>query len=104
VPQRDYNDTKWENEKARWKAMGYRKSAVNDDVESPSEYMTRVAGVMRVYFHILQIRPVQKPLKPMFQAHRLWVWMARLLSERVLLGAVVAAQLLYSRYPLHRSG
>jgi nucleoporin GLE1 len=105
VPQTDYNGTKWESEKARWKAMGYRKSTANDDVESPSEYMTRVAGVMRVYFHILQIRPVQKPLKPMFQAHRLWVWIARLLSERALLEAVVAAQLLYSRYPLlHESG
>jgi nucleoporin GLE1 len=77
--------------------MGYRKSAVNDDVEGATEYMTRVAGVMRVYFHILQIRPTQKPLKPMFQAHRLWVWVARLMDERALLESVVAAQLLYSQ-------
>jgi nucleoporin GLE1 len=97
VPRTDYDGTKWETDKARWKAMGYRKSAVSDDVEGPAEYTTRVAGVMRVYFHILQIRPAQRPLKPMFQAHRLWVWVARLMSEKALLESVVAAQLLYSQ-------
>ena len=97
VPRTDHNDAQWETERARWKAMGYRKSAVNDDVEGAAEYTIRVAGVMRVYFHILQIRPTQKPLKPMFQAHRLWVWVARLMSKKALLESVVAAQLLYSK-------
>lgn len=96
VPRTDHNGEKWQTQKAHWKAMGYRKSMVNDDVEGSAEYTTRVAGVMRVYFHILQIRPAQKPLKPMFQAHRLWVWVARLMSERALLESVVAAQLLYT--------
>jgi nucleoporin GLE1 len=97
VPRTDHNGANWETEKARWKAMGYRKSAVSDDVEGAAEYTTRVAGVMRVYFHVLQIRPVQRPLKPMFQAHRLWVWVARLMGEGALLVTVVAAQLLYSQ-------
>lgn len=96
VPRTDYNGANWETDKVRWKAMGYRKSTVSDDVEGAVEYTTRVAGVMRVYFHILQIRPVQRPLKPMFQAHRLWVWVARLMGDSALLVTVVAAQLLYS--------
>lgn len=97
VPRTDHNGVEWETEKTRWKAMGYRKSAVSDDVEGAAEYTTRVTGVMRVYFHILQIGPTQKPLKPMFQTHRLWVWVARLMSEKALLESVVAAQLLYSK-------
>ncbi|RDB15643.1 Nucleoporin gle1 [Hypsizygus marmoreus] len=95
VPKEDIDEKPWKDEAARTKAMGYRKSSVSDDLESAAEYTTRVAGIMRVYFHILKIPPRQ-PLQAMFQLPRLWIWLSRLAGERGLLETAVAPQLIYT--------
>lgn len=96
IPSADYDGRPWADEAERVKAMGYRKSSTGDDTESAAEYTTRVAGVMRVYFHILKVPPRRQPLQPTFQLPRYWMWCARMLGERGLLETGVAAQLLYS--------
>jgi nucleoporin GLE1 len=96
IPSADHDGTPWKAEAERTKAMGYRKSQTINDIETAGEYTTRIAGIMRVYFHILKIPPTQKPLHPMFQLPKYWVWVARLMSERGLLETTVAPQLLYS--------
>lgn len=86
------------DEAARGKLMGYRKSTQSDDTESMAEYMARVAGVMRVYFHVLKIVPRQRPLHRFFQFPRCWTWFARLMGDKRLLETPVAAQLIYSGF------
>ena len=67
-------------------------------MESVLEHSNRVSSMMRVYFHILKIRPMQKPLDPMFQLPRCWIWMARILGTRRMLAEPVAPQLIYSGF------
>ena len=96
VPQHDVDGLQWKDEDERLKVMGYRKGN-GEGLESSSEYISRVAGMMRVYFCILKA-PVSSPLDRMFQLPRYWTWFARMLSERGLLETAVAPQLLYGSY------
>ena len=103
VPSTDYDNRPWKDEEERVKAMGYRKGADGADVETVAEYSARVAGIMRVYFHILKIPPGQHALKPVFQLPRYWIWFARMMGEPGLLQTAVAPQIIYSArscYPL----
>ncbi|KAJ6611409.1 GLE1-like protein-domain-containing protein [Mycena sp. CBHHK59/15] len=97
VPTTDHDGRPWTDEAERAKIMGYRKS-VNEglDRETVTEYTNRVAGLMRLYFHILKIAPQRRPLHPMFQLPRCWTWFARIMGERGLLETSVAAQLIYT--------
>ncbi|KAK7048672.1 GLE1-like protein-domain-containing protein [Favolaschia claudopus] len=109
VPNTDHDGRPWDDEREHQKVSGYRKTALQSDkigdedfvkkevpFESVTEYMDRVAGIMRVYFHILKIPPRSKPLHPMFQLPRCWTWFARILGDRSLLESPVAAQLIYT--------
>lgn len=73
--------------------MGYRKGATGG-LETGLEYTNRVSGMMRVYFEILKT-PVEKPLDKRFQLPRYWIWFARVLGSRGLLGAMMAPELIY---------
>jgi len=92
----------WKNDeernRARKTAMGYRKggNGDSDELETTGEYMARVSGIMRVYFHILRIPPLQKPLHPLFRLPRYWMWFSRLLKDKKLLETAVAPQLIYT--------
>ncbi|KAF7364869.1 hypothetical protein MVEN_00357200 [Mycena venus] len=108
VPNADYDGRPWTDDTERTKVMGYRRSALkNDDInddgvrkpapfETIVEYMNRISGIMRVYFHILKIPPQSRPMHPMFQLPRCWTWFARILGDRTLLESPVAAQLIYT--------
>ncbi|KAH0828713.1 GLE1-like protein-domain-containing protein [Lanmaoa asiatica] len=80
-------------EAARRKAMGYRVS--NGEQESMGEYVTRISGMMRVYF-LVTAAPVAKPLDNMFRLPRYWTYFARMMNDERLLSTAVAAQLLYA--------
>ena len=79
VPAADYDGRPWKDGVERLKVMGYRKGPTGED-ETTSEYCTRISGLMRVYFHILKLRPSNGPLYKMFQGPRYWTWFARMLS------------------------
>lgn len=93
----DHDKRPWADQAEYSKVVGYRKSAQGEGLETTEEYSNRVSGIMRVYFHILKIRPVQKPLYSMFQLPRYWTWFARILNDRRLLAQPIAAQLIYSK-------
>ena len=93
----DHNKQPWTDQAEYSKTVGYRKSARGDGLETTEEYSNRVSGIMRVYFHILKIRPAQKPLDHMFQPPRYWTWFARILNDRKLLAQPIAPQLIYSK-------
>ncbi|KAJ6504636.1 GLE1-like protein-domain-containing protein [Mycena vitilis] len=100
VPDADFDGRAWTDEAERMKMMGYRKSAQQEQGAAPLlehtvEYMNRVAGLMRLYFHILRIPPQTRPMHHMFQLPRCWTWFARILSDFSLLESPVAAQLIY---------
>ncbi|KAF8984490.1 GLE1-like protein-domain-containing protein [Cyathus striatus] len=105
----DFDGHKW-TPGEREKAMGYRKSQTGDGTESSAEFTTRVCGIMRVYFGILRCsaegmggKPVDRSLK-MFTLPRYWIWFARMLGQRALLGTGVAAQLIYTALDVMGSG
>jgi nucleoporin GLE1 len=89
VPDKDFDDAPYADEKAAVKARGYRSKE-----ETLAEHTTRVSGMMRVYFHVL-CAPVPNPLDPRFRSHRYWTWFARILSEPKLLESPVAAEVIY---------
>jgi len=92
IPSTDVDGVGW-TEATRTKAMGYRTS--NDEQESTGEYITRIAGMMRVYFLVLAA-PVEKPLDNMFRLPRYWAYFTRMMNEERLLSTAVAAQVLYA--------
>jgi nucleoporin GLE1 len=100
----DAHGTQWKDEGERLKAMGYRKSGNSTDgdnqgLESASDYVTRVSGIMRVYFAILKTSvPSPEALGPMFQMPRCWTWFARIMGERGLLETAAAPQIIYGRF------
>ncbi|KAJ7080508.1 GLE1-like protein-domain-containing protein [Mycena epipterygia] len=97
VPGVDFDGTPWADDAQRIKMMGYRRSVEQDVAREPVvEYMNRVAGDMRLYFHILKIPPQTRPMHPMFQLPRCWTWFARIMSDYPLLETPVAAQLIYT--------
>ncbi|KAJ7486218.1 GLE1-like protein-domain-containing protein [Mycena galericulata] len=97
VPGADFDGRSWADDAERAKMMGYRRSVEADVVREPIvEYMNRVAGDMRLYFHILRIPPQTRPMHPMFQLPRCWTWFARIMGDYALLESPVAAQLIYT--------
>ncbi|KAG9311415.1 GLE1-like protein-domain-containing protein [Chiua virens] len=78
---------------ARTKAMGYR--VHNNEQESTSDYVSRVSGMMRVYF-LVMAAPVSNPLDNIFRLPRYWTYFARMLNDEKLLPTAVAAQVLYA--------
>lgn len=80
----------------RKKALGYRKSASGDDgeMESLAEYVTRVSGVMRVYFETMKAE-TQAPLEGIWRTQRIWTWLARMLGQERLLQSAVGASLIH---------
>ncbi|KAJ6504632.1 GLE1-like protein [Mycena vitilis] len=100
VPDIDFDGRPWKDNAERMKVMGYRISAQREldspwVIECTVEYMNRVAGLMRLYFHILRIPPQTRPMHPMFQLPRFWLWFVRILNTHSLLESPVAAQLIY---------
>ena len=72
----------------RKKVIGFRQD------EGRPEYVARVSGLMRLYFHIMACLP-PRPLDPRFRMPRLWTWLARRLDEPQLLQNQVAAEILF---------
>jgi nucleoporin GLE1 len=72
----DGDGTPWENDAQRRKVMGYRNE------EGESEYVTRIAGIMRVYFMTMWA-PVEidQPLEKLYQTPRFWMWFSRVLRS-----------------------
>jgi len=62
----------------------YPKLAGFREGEGFSEYISRVAGLMRVYFHIL-ITPTNQPTNTFFRPTMYWTYFARLMCNRSLL-------------------
>lgn len=87
IPSVDVDGTAFDEATLR-KALGYRKD------ESSPEFTTRVAGMIRVYFHVLHA-PVSQPLDPRFRFPRYWTFFARMLSAPQLLESPVAPEVLY---------
>ncbi len=98
IPSQDVDGNPWGSSEDYRKVCGFRKSETGEGMESILEYSNRVSSMMRVYFHILKIRPMQKPLYPMFQLPRCWIWMARILGDRSMLAEPVGPQLIYSAF------
>ena len=74
--------------------VDYNKLSGFREDESTSEFTMRVAGLMRVYFHIL-VAPVNRPMDPTFRVTRYWMYFARMLSDRrLLVSSPVAPELL----------
>lgn len=97
IPNADFDGRPWADDAERSKMMGYRRSVEADVALEPVvEYMNRIAGDMRLYFHILRIPPQTRPLHPMFRLPRCWTWFSRIMSNPALLESPVAAQLIYS--------
>ncbi|KIM43766.1 hypothetical protein M413DRAFT_443667 [Hebeloma cylindrosporum] len=96
VPGKDVDGRPWTDKDERIKVSGIRKSTSGEGLETTEEYSNRVSAIMRVYFHILKIRPTEKPLHPMFQLPRFWTWFARMTSDTRLLQDPVAPQLIYT--------
>jgi nucleoporin GLE1 len=78
------------------KLSGFRKND-DGDWETAEQRVSRVAGIMRVYFGILKHQPTQ-PLGKMFKTSRYWTWFARLLSERRAWEEAMTAELIYSKH------
>ncbi|KAH9950756.1 GLE1-like protein-domain-containing protein, partial [Amylocystis lapponica] len=87
VPDTDSDGTPFDDA-GRAKALGERGEALG-------EHMTRVTGLLRVYFHIL-CAPVARPLEPAFRLPRFWTYFARMLRDARLLESPVAPQVLHA--------
>ncbi|KAG8221496.1 GLE1-like protein-domain-containing protein [Butyriboletus roseoflavus] len=92
IPSTDVDGAAW-TDATRTKVMGYRVSS--GEQESMGDYVTRVAGMMRVYF-LVMVAPVAKPLDSMFRLPRYWTYFTRMMNDERLLSTAVAAQLLYA--------
>jgi nucleoporin GLE1 len=83
IPPTDVDGQPWASDEARAKVRGYRNNG-SGELESAGVYVSRMTGMMRVYFEILKV-PVRQPLDRMFQMPRYWMWFARMTSQRMLL-------------------
>jgi nucleoporin GLE1 len=99
IPSTDVDGSPWGGDDAKAKVHGYRKNG-EGGMETTGEYISRMAGMMRVYFSILKA-PVGEPLDRMFQMPRLWTWFARIMRQRGLLETAVAAQIIYGSFFFH---
>ena len=78
----------------------YSKLAGFREDEGLPEYISRVAGLMRVYFHVL-ITPTNQPTNPFFRPTIYWTYFSRLMCNRGLLeSGPVGPELLASEYNL----
>ncbi|KIL64967.1 hypothetical protein M378DRAFT_553805 [Amanita muscaria Koide BX008] len=98
LPGTDHDGRPWKDNAEAMKVMGYRKGATGEETETTAEYCSRIAGIMRVYFHILKFRPMKGPLWAMFQTPRYWVWFSRMVGgqHRALLESPAAAYLIHT--------
>ena len=99
IPDHDHDGRKWANLDEQKKINGFRKNQETNSYETEAAFVTRITGIMRIYFSILRIVPAKGPLQMFYRLPRCWIWFARLFGERVLLERTVAAQLMYSLYP-----
>jgi nucleoporin GLE1 len=73
------------DEKARKKAMGLK------DGEAPAEYISRVSGVMRLYFEVMKISTQSPtPLEQEWRLPRAWAWATRLLGRPGMMASTAA--------------
>ncbi|KAG6900452.1 hypothetical protein C0993_010499 [Termitomyces sp. T159_Od127] len=84
--------------RARKLAMGYREDG-DSEMETLDVYITRISGIMRIYFNILKFKPNQQPLHPAFQLPRFWMWLTRVLRNKQILELPITPNLIYSVYP-----
>jgi nucleoporin GLE1 len=89
----------WTSPEERRKAMGYR------DGETEGDYLTRVAGIMRVYFGAMWSRAPrstsgQASMLRMYQPGRFWVWFSRIMAAQggELLKSAVGAEVIYGAF------
>lgn len=79
----------------------YSKLAGFREDEALPEYISRVAGLMRVYFQIL-VMPTNQPLNLFFRPTMYWTYFSRLTFDRSLLeSGPVGPELLASKWNLH---
>lgn len=95
IPRTDVDSTPFDTSSLE-KAHGYR--VVDGQREAQSNYVTRVAGLMRVYFLVL-IGEVDAPLAKMWQTPRYWAYFARMLGGNVALESAVAPEVLFGVFP-----
>jgi len=80
----------------------YAKLAGFREDEGLPEYTSRVAGLMRVYFHVL-ITPTNQPTNTFFRPTIYWTYFSRLMCNRGLLeSGPVGPELLASEYSSYR--
>ena len=91
VPSEDVNGIPYDT-KGLEKAHGYRFS-VEGVRENQSDYIQRVSGIMRVYFHVV-VSDHDQPLMKMWQLPRYWAYFARMLSGNVGMQSAVAPEIL----------
>ncbi|KAG6887291.1 hypothetical protein C0995_016371 [Termitomyces sp. Mi166 len=82
-------------ERVRKLAMGFREDGDNE-METLDVYISRVSGIMRIYFNILKFTPSQQPLHAAFQLPRFWTWLTRLLRNKQLLELPITPNLIYT--------
>jgi nucleoporin GLE1 len=71
--------------KSKKKAMGVK------DGESAGDYVTRVAGLMRLYFEVMKISiEAPTPLESEWRFPRAWTWLTRLIGRPGMLGSTAA--------------
>lgn len=101
VPSDDYSGPDQTRHKAaqraRKLAMGYREDG-DSEMETLDAYITRISGIMRIYFNILKFTPNQQPLYAAFQLPRFWMWLTRLLRNKQMLELPITPNLIYSVY------
>uniref|UniRef100_A0A8H7XTQ4 mRNA export factor GLE1 n=1 Tax=Psilocybe cubensis TaxID=181762 RepID=A0A8H7XTQ4_PSICU len=95
-PSHTLDNKPWESREDYTKASGWRKSMVAEGLESVKDRSQRIAAMMRVYFCVIKITPMQKPLDSMFQITRAWTWFARITSDTRLLQDPVAPWLIFT--------
>lgn len=69
--------------------------------EGLEEKMTRLSGVLRLYFHMLFVSmntSTTSPLPPPFRPGRYWLYMSQLLNNASMLGRAVAAEIIYGTF------
>ena len=75
------------------KAHGYRFSEEGVR-ETQSDYIQRVSGIMRVYFHVV-VGEHDQPLMKMWQLSRYWAYFARMLGGNVGMHSAAAPEILH---------
>ena len=93
VPSSDVDGTPFDT-KGLEKAHGYRFSEEGVR-ENQSDYIQRVSGIMRVYFHVV-VSEHDQPLMKMWQLPRYWTYFARMLGGSVGMQSAAAPEVLHT--------